>query len=273
MDNDEKRVSSISQREAELIREYTKAKLESQDEVPYEDLNDFEIPLSVQLSMLTKPAVSIKYKQMTFNMACIRLFEGVIHVIPSISRNKKRLAIIMRKEEGASTVQWARMKGNKYVNKTVTSLDFVESIYDMMGWDRNRRYKAVGRVANSAEGLILVFDLTEAGMHPELHDEYVDRKTGAIKKRWPIYYPDKYKGKIGKTYSEYVAAEQMSMFENLDDYSSSNEEPIKGEVVGTPAESDVNTSSPPSDSSDNKASVDFSGQAGLDSSQPKEDGA
>lgn len=268
MDNDEKRVNSISQREVELIREYTKAKLESQDEVPYEDLNDFEIPLSVQLSMLTKPAVSIKYKQMTFNMACIRLFEGIIHVIPSLSRNKKKLAIIMRKEEGASTVRWARKKGDKFVNKTVTSLDFVESIYDMMGWDRNRRYKAVGSVANSAEGLILVFNLSEAGMYPELPDEYVDRKTGAIKKRWPTYYPDKYKGKIGKTYGEYVAAEQLSMFENLEDYSSAND---KSKEEGT---GDLPTEAiPPShtESTDNPASVYSSGQVGLDLSQ-REDG-
>jgi hypothetical protein len=27
-----------------------------------------------------------------------------------------------------------------------------------------------------------------------------------------------YKGRIGKTYSEYIAGEQISMFENLDDY-------------------------------------------------------
>ena len=261
MDNDEKKVTGISKREADLIREYTRTRLEAQEEVPYEDLNDFEIPLSVQLSMVSKPAVSIKYKQMTFNMACIRLFEGVIHVVPSLSRNKQKLAIIMRKEEGASTVQWARMKGDKYVNRTVTSLDFIESIYDMMGWDRNRRYKAVGSVANSAEGLILVFDLGDAGMYPELPDEYVDRKTGAIKKRWPTYYPDKYKGKIGKTYGEYVAAEQLSMFENLEDYSSANDN-SKEERKG-----DLHTEAiPPSptESTDNPVSVDNSGQVGLD---------
>lgn len=267
MDNDEKKTTSISKREADLIREYTKARLDAQEEVPYEDLNDFEIPLSVQLSMVSKPAVSIKYKQMTFNMACIRLFEGVIHVIPSLSRNKKKLAIIMRKEEGASTVQWARMKGDKYVNRTVTSLDFVESIYEMMGWDRNKRYKAVGSVANSAEGLILVFDLGDAGMYPELPDEYVDRKTGAIKKRWPTYYPDKYKGKIGKTYGEYVAAEQLSIFENLEDYSSSKKK-INGEETG---DYHVKVIPPlPTESVVNPVSVDISGQVGLDLSQPED---
>lgn len=87
-----------------------------------------------------------------------------------------------------------------------------------MNWDRNNRYKVLGRISNSAEGLILVFELEEAIMYDALPEEYVDRKTGEVKKRVKVYYPEKYEGRIGNYYHDYVATEQLTMFENLDEY-------------------------------------------------------
>lgn len=169
MENEEqalagKKEQGMSYREFELVQEYAKAKLEAQSELQYEDLSDYEIPPRTQFSMLKKPAVSIKYKEITFNMTCVRMFEGITNVLMSLSSNKKRLAVITRKEEGASTVEWSRKKEDKFVNKTITSLEFTDAIYKLMNWDRGNRYKVLGRIANSAEGLILVFDLEEAIM-------------------------------------------------------------------------------------------------------------
>ena len=78
--------------------------------------------------------------------------------------------------------------------------------------------KVLGRIANSAEGLILVFDLEEAIMFDALPEEYVDKRTGELKKRIKVYYPEKYEGRIGNYYHDYVATEQISMFENLNEY-------------------------------------------------------
>ena len=223
MENEEqalagKKEQGMSYREFELVQEYAKAKLEAQSELQYEDLSDYEIPPRTQFSMLKKPAVSIKYKEITFNMTCVRMFEGITNVLMSLSSNKKRLAVITRKEEGASTVEWSRKKEDKFVNKTITSLEFTDAIYKLMNWDRGNRYKVLGRIANSAEGLILVFDLEEAIMFDALPEEYVDKRTGELKKRIKVYYPEKYEGRIGNYYHDYVATEQISMFENLNEY-------------------------------------------------------
>ena len=68
-----------------------------------------------------KPAVSIKYGVMKFNMACIRLFEGIKYVLPILHPNKKRLALIMCPEEDSASVEWARQKDENWVNKDITS--------------------------------------------------------------------------------------------------------------------------------------------------------
>ena len=61
--------------------------------------------------------VSIKYGVMKFNMACIRLFEGIKYVLPILHPNKKRLALIMCPEEDSASVEWARQKDENWVNE------------------------------------------------------------------------------------------------------------------------------------------------------------
>lgn len=127
-----------------------------------ESFEGYELPPRTQFSMLKKPAVSIKYGQLTFNMAAIRLFEGVKHVLTVVNTEKKRLAVVPCAEEESASVEWARVnKQGKWVNKNITSVDFVENLYHLIGWNRECRYKVLGRVAASDRGLILVFEMED----------------------------------------------------------------------------------------------------------------
>ena len=144
------------------------------------------------LAFIYKPAVSIKYGVMKFNMACIRLFEGIKYVLPILHPNKKRLALIMCPEEDSASVEWARQKDKNWVNKDITSLEFVENIFRLMNWNRECRYKVLGRVANSDQGLCMLFDLEEAIMFTPKPQEYTDPLTGEMKKKQMRFFPDAY---------------------------------------------------------------------------------
>lgn len=207
-----------SVQETELIRELVKARMEQKLELEYESFQGYELPPRTQFSMLNKPAVSIKYGKITFNMACIRMFMGVKFIELPVNPQKKRLAVITCAEEESSSVAWARVKKDAWVNKTISSLEFCEKLYRLMGWDRNCRYKVLGRVANSDKGLIMLFDLAEAIMFTALPEEYVDKRTGEVKKRQIKYYPDEYKDRIGRSYNDYIATQQMSLFEQFEGY-------------------------------------------------------
>ena len=202
----------LAQREQALIQELIKTKQEQKQELEFESFEGYELPPRTQFSMLKKPAVSI-------NMACIRLFEGIQYILPLVNIAKKRLAVAMCVEEESASVEWARFKKNEvWVNKDITSVDFIEKIYQAMGWRRECRYKVLGRVANSDRGLILVFDLDEAIMFTPMKEEYEDPKTGEKKKRQVKYYPDLYKTRIGKSYEDYEQARQINLFEDIMSY-------------------------------------------------------
>lgn len=100
----------LAQREQALIQELIKTKQEQKQELEFESFEGYELPPRTQFSMLKKPAVSIKYGKMTFNMACIRLFEGIQYILPLVNIAKKRLAVAMCVEEESASVEWARFK-------------------------------------------------------------------------------------------------------------------------------------------------------------------
>lgn len=211
---------SYNYSDQELIRQLVKSRMAQKQELEYEDLDGYVLPPRTQFSMLKKPAVTIKYGRMRFNMACIRLFETVEFILPLVHPEKRRLTIVTCREEESASVQWARIReaDGEWVNRDITSEDFIHNIFRMMGWKLDCRYKVLGRVANSKEGLVLVFELDEAVMFASKPVEIVDEETGEIKKKQVKYYPDAYKDCIGKSYNDYVEARQMNIFEILDDY-------------------------------------------------------
>ena len=215
------RAQELNVREISLIRELAQIRKEHKRELEYEKFDGYELPPRTQFSMLNKPAVSIKYGVMKFNMACIRLFEGIKYVLPILHPNKKRLALIMCPEEDSASIEWARQKDENWVNKDISSLEFVENIFRLMNWNRECRYKVLGRVANSDQGLCMLFDLEEAIMFTPKPQEYTDPLTGEMKKKQMKFFPDAYKNRIGKSYNDYIADHQMNMFEDFIGYQSS----------------------------------------------------
>ncbi len=215
----EQQGQSFNQKEQELIQQLIKTRRENKQELTFENLDGYEVPPRTQFSMLRKPAVTFKLGKMEFNCAAVRLFEGIFQILPTVNPTKKRLAAVPCPEEETSSVEWSRKKKEVTVSKTITSVDFVEKIFNLMGWDRTCRYKILGKLANSERGLILVFDFTEAIMFAPKPVEYTDTETGKVKKKQVKYYPDIYKYRIGKSYKDYSEAHQQSIFENLEEYS------------------------------------------------------
>lgn len=77
-------------KEQELIHQLVQERLGKKNAIEFESLDDYVVPPKMFFSMIKKPAVSIRANRMEFSMSAIRLFEGVQHVLPMLSENKKR---------------------------------------------------------------------------------------------------------------------------------------------------------------------------------------
>lgn len=207
-----------SLKEQELIHQLVQERLGRKHELDFETLDDYVVPPKMFFSMLKKPAVSIRPNRLEFSMSSIRLFEGVQYVLPMTSEKKKRMVIAICAEEEISSIEWARQKEGKWVNRSITCPEYADRLYRMMGWNRECRYKAYGHLSNSERGLVIVFDLDTAVMFDPLPEEYFDKRTNKMKKRVNKYYPDEIRMKLGRSYSDYVALQERSSFESLSGY-------------------------------------------------------
>lgn len=235
----------LSPKEIELLRQLIHSRSINKQDLAYEELDEYEVPPRTQFSMLKKPAVTIKDGHINFNMASIRLFENVQYVLPVVNEKKRRLAVIPCQEEEASSIDWARKKADDtWTNKEITNRDLVSKIGAFMKWNTNCRYKILGEVRMSQRGPILVFELDEAIMFSKQDVEYQDKDTGEIKikKKDVKYYPEKYRGKIGMSYSDYAETRQISLFEDFANYFS-----MDGTSVPETAKEEQRTNAPESE--------------------------
>ena len=69
--------------------------------------------------------------------------------------------------------------------------------------------------------LCMLFDLEEAIMFTPKPQEYTDPLTGEMKKKQIKFFPDVYKDRIGKSYTDYIAGHQMNLFEDFIGYQGS----------------------------------------------------
>ena len=211
-------MEGYSPKEQDLIRQLVQERLGKKNAIEFESLDDYVVPPKMFFSMIKKPAVSIRGNRLEFNMSSIRLFEGVQHVLPMLSERKKRMIVAICAEEELSSIEWARKKQDKWVNKSISCPEYAQSIFRMMGWREECRYKVYGHLANSERGLVLVFDLSSAVMFDPLPEEYFDKKSGKMKKRINKYFPDEIRMKLGRSYSDYEASQRRSSFESLSGY-------------------------------------------------------
>ena len=82
------RKQELSVREISLIRELTQIRKEHKRELEYEKFDGYELPPRTQFSMLNKPAVSIKYGVMKFNIGRLLQSRRVLRSIPCPLRSR-----------------------------------------------------------------------------------------------------------------------------------------------------------------------------------------
>ena len=106
---------------------------------------------------------------------------------------------------------------------------------------RECRYKVLGRVANSDQGLCMLFDLEEAIMFTPKPQEYTDPLTGEMKKKQMKFFPDAYKNRIGKSYNDYIADHQMdvSKFYHGDYYLEEEVKTMRGKGIASRKKSSI----------------------------------
>ncbi len=109
-----------------------------------------------------EPSVTIWQNKIKFNMACLKRFPKVTHVLILINQDQKRLIVKPCSPDTPDSLRWATGGGEKEVKaRDMLCYIFSEKIYHLMEWSKDYRYKILGKPAVCNDEALYLFKLTD----------------------------------------------------------------------------------------------------------------
>lgn len=150
-------------RQTELMFENAKVITEADaDAEVLASLAGYQVTKAELFAHTREPAVTIWETRIKFNMACLRRFPGVTHIQILIHPEQKRLIIRPCDPDTPDSLRWARGGGEKELsNRDLLCKIFAAKVFDLMGWDKQYRYKMMGKPAIYNDEVLFLFRLTD----------------------------------------------------------------------------------------------------------------
>lgn len=126
------------------------------------NLAGFQVTRGELFAHSREPSVTIWENKIKFNMACLRRFPGVTHIQILIHPEQKRLIIRPTQPDAPDALRWARGGGDKEIaNRDLICKIFAAKVFDLMGWDKQYRYKILGKPAVCEGEVLYLFRLSD----------------------------------------------------------------------------------------------------------------
>lgn len=134
------------------------------------------------------PAITVKGREIRFNLNAIHLLEDCLYVQILVNREEKYMIILPCEKNDVSAVDWCKIsrKTGRIESKDVTSKFLSPKLYALMGWNKESSYKVECFFQDFGEGrTLLYFDLTEYVELVRTEQTTADGKTRKVTK--PYY--------------------------------------------------------------------------------------
>ena len=140
----------------------------------------FQVVRGEFFAHLFEPSVTFKDEKVSVNAACIRKLPTVEFVQFLVHPEKKMLAVKPCTEDTKDSFRWCSPATSikKRKAKFITCRIFYSKVMDLMGWNKNYRYKILGKLVCTPTDKIFVFDLnaSEAYMKRNRNSENQDNR-------------------------------------------------------------------------------------------------
>ncbi len=171
------------------------------------DYSGYQVVRGEFFSHLFEPSITFNNDKVSVNTACINKIPNAEYVQILVNPMEKKLAVKPCSEDKKDSFCWVA-KGNdgKRKPKAISCQVFCAKVINLMGWNKNCRYKILGKLVRTPLDTLFVFDLKDA-------ETYEKKKTDGSK-RQPLY-PENWKDQFGVSVEEHA---DSIMIEIFDDY-------------------------------------------------------
>lgn len=126
------------------------------------DLAGYQVTKAELFAHTKEPAITVWEDRIKFNMACLRRFPGITHIQLLIHPEQRRMIIRPCDRDAPDSLRWANGGGEKELkNRDMTCRVFAAKLFDLMQWDKQYRYKMLGKPAVCDDEMLFLFKLTD----------------------------------------------------------------------------------------------------------------
>ena len=154
-----------------------------------------------------EPSFTFNNYKVSVNTACIKKLPEFDYVQILVNPDDKKLAVRPCKEDEKDSFRWCSAT-SKRSPKQITCRMFFAKVLSLMEWNPNYRYKLLGKLINSGNELLFVFDLNS----PEIYKRTLKEDGKTTTSRTPAY-PEEWKNQFGVPVEEHRAAMQINLFD------------------------------------------------------------
>jgi hypothetical protein len=157
-----------------------------------------------------KPKITLAYKTMRFNMACVNLFPDCQYVAINIDwQKRRRLYVVPAMYYDNTSFKFANFnsKIGKNVPRPINTKYFCQFLFEFMKWDPNAKYRILTIFHVFGDKKVLLFNLDDS---LQVFSETIETEDGKKKRRTtPPIFPLDWKGRFGHTIGEYAEKRRL----------------------------------------------------------------
>ena len=177
------------------------------------DLRGFEVARQEFLTTNNQPFVTFVDQKIKFGSACIRRLGETAFVEMLVNPLEKRFAIRLTNPSNRHGVHLAKREAGRFVPREVPASAFIGTIFSLFGWDRDQKYRIIGRFFSSRDTKVYIFDGNDSEVHMKIAD--FQRAAGDESSLQPVAFmcsgkrvraiPSKWANHFGESYYSHMA--------------------------------------------------------------------
>ena len=125
------------------------------------DLRGFEIARAQFFNTFEHLTVTFSADHIIFGVNSLRVFEKSRYIEMLINPSKLLLAVRPVKKDMPNAVQWSKTQDGRIKPRAVPGKASMPTIYDLLGWQKDYKYRLLGEVKTHDDDSIILFDLRE----------------------------------------------------------------------------------------------------------------
>ena len=188
------------------------------------DLRKYQVARSQFFDGSNIISMTLSINNIVFSSECIKKFPKTQFIEMLINPSKKMFAVRQSNRNVCrNAVQWSKYKGGNLLARNISGAAFIPTIYEIMDWNINHKYRLRGEVYANEDEILITFNMSET----EIFIANDNEKQKYLKKMKPftkgpkkdiMAFPSDWVNTFGNNYYRQAQAKELAILKSKKDW-------------------------------------------------------